>query len=73
MKYFVLTLLPLIMALTTIAAEPPKNIVLILADDLGETKDLAGSNPERLQELKKGLAGWEAEMAKTAAVFPAKK
>jgi len=35
MKYFVLTLLPLIMALTTIAAEPPKNIVLILADDLG--------------------------------------
>ena len=35
MKYFALTLLPLTMALTTIAAEPPKNIVLILADDLG--------------------------------------
>ena len=35
MKYFVVTLLPFIMALTTIAAEPPRNIVLILADDLG--------------------------------------
>jgi len=35
MKYFVLTLLQLTMALTTIAAESPKNIVLILADDLG--------------------------------------
>jgi len=44
-----------------------------LKDDLAETKDLAQSNPEKLQELEKMLADWEAEMAETAAVFPAKK
>ena len=44
-----------------------------LADDLGETKDLAKANREKLQELEKMLAGWEAEMAETAAVFPTKK
>ena len=42
-------------------------------DDLGETKDLAQSNPEKLQELERMLADWEAEMAETAAVFPSKK
>lgn len=38
-----------------------------LADDLAESKNLAHSNPEKLQQLQKMLDGWEDEMAETAA------
>ena len=53
--------------------EEYEGVLYNLKDDLAETKDLAQSKPEKLQELKKGLEDWEAEMAETAAVFPTKK
>jgi len=59
--------------LRTYRGEKYEETLYNLKDDLGETKDLAQSNPEKLHELEKMLADWEAEMAETAAVFPAKK
>jgi len=35
--------------------------------DIGETKDLARSTPEKLNALRRLLEKWELEMSKTAA------
>ena len=33
-----------------------------LTDDLGETRDLAGRQPERVQQLRSALAAWDQEV-----------
>ena len=38
-----------------------------LVSDIGETKDLASSAPEKLNALRRLLEKWELEMSKTAA------
>ena len=43
-----------------------------LAKDPGERKDLSYQHPDRVTELKRLLAGWEAEMAKSKPAFSVK-
>jgi arylsulfatase A-like enzyme len=42
-----------------------------LKDDIGEERNLAPVNPEKLQELSALLEQWETEMSKTAIPFKA--
>jgi len=39
-------------------------------DDIGEKKNLAASNREKMKTLSNLLDQWESEMSKTAAPFP---
>jgi len=41
-----------------------------LKDDIGEKKNLAASNREKMKTLSNLLDQWESEMSKTAAPFP---
>ena len=44
-----------------------------LAEDEGQARNLARSNPTKLQELQKRFDVWDAEVAKSAAMFPTRK
>ena len=36
----------------------PPNLIVILVDDRGETKDLAGARPEKTEQLDGRLSAW---------------
>ena len=41
------------------SADPPVNLVVILADDLGEERDLANRHPEMVVRLREKLRAWK--------------
>jgi hypothetical protein len=48
---------------SVLAAKPSKpNIVFILRDDLGESKDLSAAMPEKATELRKMLHAWRVKV-----------
>lgn len=47
-----------------------KTALYNLKDDIGETDNLAETNPQKVKALSEQLDRWEAEMSKTAAPFP---
>lgn len=54
-------------AATALAAEAAAgrdrpNIVVILADDVGEAKNLAAEHPERVRDLRAAWERWNAEL-----------
>jgi hypothetical protein len=57
-------ILPMVLASASVlAAKPSKpNIVFILVDDLGESKDLSAAMPEKADELRKMLHSWRVKV-----------
>jgi len=52
MKHTLTLITALLLAQLATAAAPKPNILVILADDLGETKNLAAALPEKVAEMK---------------------
>ncbi len=55
-------LLSLVLLSAARAAAPP-NVVFLLADDLGETTDLAGTHRETVDKMKRQYEVWFADVA----------
>lgn len=52
----------LLVPLTHGAAPVKPNVVLILADDLGEARDLAAAQPQKAAELRARLHAWRRDV-----------
>ena len=69
MKCHCLLILLLVAGTDTVQASERPNIVLIVADDLGETEDLSEKKPALVKGLATAWATWEAGVNKSAKVY----